>query len=440
MNKRKKGLLFIAIVFCFNEFTVAQVSSNNNSTVTKSDSSKIKVEFSGFVRNDVFFDSRQVISSRPASQGELLLYPAPVTKDANGKDINATPSLTMLSVASRATANITGPKAFGAKTSGVLEGEFFGNVNGNENTFHLRHAYAKLDWGKTQLLFGQYWHPLLNPDCFPSTEGYSVGIPFVAFGRNPQIRLTQQLNQHFSIVVAALSEIEIFSSAGSSTGIALGSSSAASTYINNAVVPNLHAQLIYKNKSFLWGAAIDYKSLQPALKDSVAGKYYAVSTKVNSVSFETYAKLTTNKVVAKAGFVAGQNLYDMIMLGGYFAYGTHGNITYKPDRVNSYWLDFAGTGKKVVPGIFFGYTKNGGASESGAVASYARGITIGGSSLDNLWRISPRCDFISGKFKFGTEVEITSAGYGIAGSNGKVEGTTTSAVNTRILFVTTYSF
>jgi hypothetical protein len=440
MNKRKKGLLFIAIVFCFNEFAIAQISSTNNPATTKPDSSKFKVEFSGFLRNDVFFDSRQVVSSRPASQGELLLYPAAVSKDANGKDINATPSLTMLSVASRATATITGPKAFGAKTSGLFEGEFFGNVNGNENVFHLRHAYAKLDWKNTQLGFGQYWHPLLNPECFPSTEGYSVGIPFVAFGRNPQIRLTQKLGEHFNLIVAALSEIEIFSSPGSSTGIALGSSSAASTYINNAVVPNLHAQLIYKNKSFLWGIALDYKSLQPALKDSLGGKYYAVSTKVNSLSFETYAKLTTKDVVAKAGFVAGQNLYDMIMLGGYFAYGTHGNITYKPDRVNSCWVDVAGTGKKIIPGIFFGYTKNNGASESGAVTSYARGITIGGTSLDNLWRISPRCDFVSGKFKFGTEVEFTSAAYGIAGSNGKVTGGTTSALNTRLLFVTTYYF
>ncbi|MDE3235068.1 MAG: hypothetical protein KGO81_03860 [Bacteroidota bacterium] len=434
LSTKQASFVFIVCI------TVTKGIAQVNPIRPTTDSTKVKVEFSGFIRNDIFFDSRQVISSRPASQGELLLYPAPVVKDANGNDINANPSLTILAITSRAAANITGPKAFGAKTSGVLEGEFYGNLNGNENVFHLRHAYAKLDWGKSQLLFGQYWHPLLNPECFPQTEGFSVGIPFVAFARNPQVRFTRQLNPQWSLTLAALSEIEVFSSAGSATGLALGAAAVSSNYINNAILPNVHAQLMYKSKSFLWGIALDYKSLQPALKDSLDEKYYSVHTKVNSLSFETYAKLVTKKLVAKTGFVAGQNLYDMIMLGGYFAYGTHGNITYQPDRVNAAWLDIAGTGKKIVPAIFVGYTQNMGATKSGAVASYARGISIGGNSLDNLWRIAPRCDFISGKFKFGTEVEMTAAAYGIAGSNGKVTGLTTTAMNTRILFVTVYAF
>jgi hypothetical protein len=121
------------------------------------------IKLYGFLRNDVMFDSRQVVSARPGNQGELLLYPANISKDLNGKDINAASSITMLSITSRLGVNVTGPDAFGAKTSGLLEAEFFGNANGNENVFRLRHAFAKLDWPKTQLAF---WAILASFICY----------------------------------------------------------------------------------------------------------------------------------------------------------------------------------------------------------------------------------------------------------------------------------
>jgi hypothetical protein len=83
------------------------------------------IKFSGFIRNDVFFDSRQVVSARPANQGELLLYPANVNNDINGKDINAASSLDMLAITTRLVGTVAGPDAFGAKTSGVIEAEFW---------------------------------------------------------------------------------------------------------------------------------------------------------------------------------------------------------------------------------------------------------------------------------------------------------------------------
>jgi hypothetical protein len=409
----------------------------------KADASTWGIKFSGFLRNDVFYDSRQVTSARPANQGELLLYPANVSNDLNGKDVNAAPSLTMLSITSRLTGTITGPDAFGAKTSGLFEGEFFGNANGNENVFRLRHAYAKLDWETTQLAFGQYWHPLFVTDCYPGVVSFNTGIPFQPFARNPQIRLTQKLGGGLNLILAAVSQTEAFVSAGSSTGIALGAAAAAQTFINDAVVPNLHAQLQYKSKTFVAGAAFDYKALRPALKVQSApgaSTYIATDEKVNSTTIELYAKLISKDVVVKAEYVAGQNMYDHLMFGGYLAYGAAPSVTYKPMGVTSYWFEIAGTGKNVIPGIFFGYAKNNGASDAGAVASYARSVAANGASIDNVLRVAPRMEFVSGKFKFGTEIEITSAAYGTAGSDGKVAGTTNTVTNTRLLFITSYSF
>ena len=440
---KKFSLLFTVFALLIAGFANAQTvaTSDAKPTEKKADASSTwGIKLSGFLRNDAFYDTRQVTSARPANQGELLLYPTNVSNDANGKDINAAPSFTMSSICTRLTGTITGPDAFGAKTSGLFEAEFFGNANGNENTFRLRHAYAKLDWATTQLGFGQYWHPLFVTDCFPGTVSFNTGMPFQPFARNPQIRLTQKLGKEFNLILAAVSQIEAFTSPGSSTGVALGASAASQTFINDAVIPNLHAQLQYKSKSFLAGAAFDYKSLRPALKATSGTTTVSTDEKVNSTTFEAYAKLSTKDVIVKAEFVAGQNLYDQLMFGGYLAYGTGTNITYKPMGVTSYWIEIAGTGKKVIPGLFFGYAKNNGASATGAVASYARSVAAGTASIDNVLRVSPRMDFVSGKFRFGTEIEITNAAYGTAGTDGKVTGTTTSVTNTRFLFITVYSF
>jgi len=447
-----KKRILIPCILLFAGIANAQTSPVKDSTHSKSTTTVTSekkadpswgIKFSGFIRNDVYYDSRQVVSARPAAQGELLLYPANVLNDINGKDINASPSLTMMAITSRLTGNVTGPDAFGAKTSGIIEAEFFGNANGNENVFRLRHAFAKLDWPKTQLAFGQYWHPLFVTDCFPSVLSFNTGMPFQPFARNPQIRLTQKLGNELNLIVAAISQTEAFVSSGPGTNIALGAAAASQAYLSNAVIPNLHAQLQYKGKSFLAGLALDYKSLRPALSaPSAPGVATLVSTnaKVNSLSFETYAKITTKDVIAKAEFLSGQNLYDQLMIGGYLAYGSAPAITYKPITVNSYWVEIMGTGKKFIPGIFVGYTSNDGASQDNAVASYTRGITAGKASLANVFRIAPRLETISGKFRFGLELEITSGAYGTAGTNGKVTGTTTTVTDNRMLFISSYSF
>ena len=447
-----KKRILIACILLSAGIANAQTSTAKDSTHSKENLVKSAekktdpswgIKFSGFIRNDVFYDSRQVVSARPAAQGELLLYPANVLNDVNGKDINAAPSLDMLAITTRLTGTVTGPDAFGAKTSGIIEAEFFGNANGNENLFRLRHAIARLDWPKTQLALGQYWHPLFVTDCYPAVLSFNTGMPFQPFARVPQIRLTQKLGSEINLIIAALSQTEAFVSSGPGTNTALGAAAASQAYIDNAVIPNLHAQLQYKGKVLLAGLALDYKSLRPALSaPSAVGATTLVSTneRVNSLTVETYAKITTKAVIAKAEFLSGQNLYDQLMIGGYLAFGTTPAITYKPITVNSYWVEIMGTGKKIIPGIFVGYTYNNGASQDNAVASYTRGITAGKTSLANVFRVAPRIETNSGRFRFGLEAEITTATYGAAGTNAKVTGTTNSVTDNRILFISSYSF
>ncbi len=59
---------------------------------------KFGISFSGFVKTDIFYDTRQ---SGCIREGHFLLYPENVLLDANNKDINDKPSFNMLSIQTR---------------------------------------------------------------------------------------------------------------------------------------------------------------------------------------------------------------------------------------------------------------------------------------------------------------------------------------------------
>ena len=129
------------------------------------------------------------------------------------------------------------------------------------------------------------------------------------------------------------------------------------------------------------------------------------------------------------------------MIGGYLGYvAVPGAVeTYAPTKTKSFWVDVAGTNKKIIPGIFIGYTQSNGAI-TGASAAYGRAIGVTGRGIKNILRVSPRIEFISGKFKVGTEMEYTAAQYGTLSTDAKIAGTTDQINNTRLLLTTTFSF
>ena len=66
---------------------------------------------------------------------------------------------------------------------------------------------------------------------------------------------------------------------------------------------------------------------------------------------------------------------------------------------------------------------------------------LGGANIDNVYRVSPRVVFISGKLDIAFELEHTVATYGKVSANTKAELTDLKAVaNTRALLAFTYKF
>jgi hypothetical protein len=408
------------------------LSSVLSNAQEKKDPPKFGITFSGFVKTDIFYDSRQTVNIR---EGHFLLYPDAINLDVNGNDINSKGSFNMLSIQTRLKGAISGPDAFGAKTSGVIEADFFGNAGSgldDVNGFRLRHAFAKLNWSKIELLVGQYWHPMFITEAFPDVISFNTGVPFQPFSRNPQVRLTYT-SGIASFIAAAYTQRDF-------QGI--GPDGASSKYLRNAGMPATHLQFQLKPAAgHLFGAGIDYKMIKPELFTiGNLGQKYISDEKLSSISAIGFMKLKFKPLIIKAEGIYAQNAHDMTMLGGYAVNGitnsVYGTRSFTNLNTFAFWTDFSTTGEKIKAGLFMGYTENLGANDEIKGAIYARG-----SNIDKVERIAPRVVFLSGKMTFAIEQEFTRAHYGTANGDKKGGVTATNSVaNSRTLLSCIYSF
>ena len=170
-------------------FVVLSISGYSQTAPTTAPAAKDwDVSVYGFIRTDYIWDTRK---SAQVREYNLNLYPLDESLDANGKDINDAGASNFLSVVTRLGVKAKGPDVWGAKVTGVLEGDFFGNTEQTIGLLRLRHAYATLDWSKTSITMGQTWYPTFIPEVFPGVANFSTGIMFNPFGKtiNPISRI-----------------------------------------------------------------------------------------------------------------------------------------------------------------------------------------------------------------------------------------------------------
>ncbi|HYW95451.1 MAG TPA: hypothetical protein VE870_07690, partial [Bacteroidales bacterium] len=278
---------------------------------------KIGISLSGYVKNDFFYDSRQTVNAR---EGHFLLWPAPLMPDANGIDLNDQPTLTMLAIQTRLTTKIKGPDAFGAKTSGLIEGDFFGQANANINLFRLRHAMVKFKWENTELITGQYWNPLFVAGCFPATIAFNTGVPIASFSRDPQIRLTHTVGK-VSFLIAALSQRDYPSRGPDPSDNAL--TLVSSEFLRNSTVPDMHLRISYNSgnenngANILAGAGVEWKKIVPRLYTVIGDKKYRVNESLSSYTVIVYSKITLPAITIKLQGRYGENIADVLSVSGF---------------------------------------------------------------------------------------------------------------------------
>jgi hypothetical protein len=388
---------------------------------------KVTVNISGHIWAESIFDTRQTVSAR---DGDVLLFPANELLDANGEDINAKANFNMLNIHSRARLKITVPSFLNAKVTGLIEGDFVGSANDKIGLFRLRHAMVKLNWEKSELLAGQYWHPMFTTDVYPQVASWGAALPYFPLERSAQLRYSYGATENSKFSITASTQLDFKST---------GPNGPSTEYIRNAAMPEFNATYVVGLESnFLIGANVGYKTLKPQLSYTVDTSTYKSEESIGSYHLNLFSKIKMDKAVIRLGAIYGQDLYEFVMLGGYGVSGTNskGEETYTNITTGSYWFDVDSglIGEKITLGIFGGYTKNYGSDDPITGAVYARGTDI-----DYGYRVSPRIVYGAGNARFRLEVAYDTAAYGTPDANYKVQNTS-DVSNVRILFATTLHF
>jgi len=382
---------------------------------------KPTLNWSGFVKAEALYDTRQIVEAR---EGYLLLYPKNVFLDKNGEDVNAQGSFNQYAMTARLTVKATGPDIFGAKAMALIEGDFTGASNLENNSFRLRHAYLKLKWSHASILAGQYWHPINIPEMIPNVLSLNTGAPFHPFSRQPQIRMDMSKGK-INTVLAISSQRDYMNS---------GPAGASSVYLRNSAIPNLHAQVQYVSEKLFGGIGFDYKHIHPRL---VTDSLYATKNAVNCLSYTAFIMAKTKPLILKMQWLYGQGLNDHLLMGGYGITHTDpmtNQQEYTPLTYLSGWLNLQTTGKTWRGSLFAGYTKGFGATDEITGAMYARDANIA-----YVYRIAPMLSYSNGKLLLATEFEFTTAAYGSPDAHFKVLDSS-PVTNTRISFSAGYYF
>jgi hypothetical protein len=386
---------------------------------------KFSYQFYGFVRGELYADSRQ---NTETVDGLFYLLPNDRLLDANGKDLNGTPSSSFYSFTSRLGMNIKGPNVGKAQSSAKIETDFGGNA-GITFLLRVRQAYVKLDWksGSTVLL-GQTWHPFFG-DVAPQVLNLSTGAPFQPFNRSPMVQYSFARNG-FKMQASALYQLMYLST---------GPAGKTEDYQKNGLLPELCLGADYGHGGFLAGAGVELLSLRPRMQSLLNGNTYRVNERITSLSYEAHAKYTQGLLYLAGKTVLSSNMNHTAMVGGY-GVSAIDNITgeqqYTPFRHSTTWVNVV-YGNHWQGGFYGGYTKNLGSGKELLAADKVYGL---GMNLDRLLSLSAQFSYNLPHWKMGAEYQAATGWYGTMSlADGKVNDTH-SVTNHRIVALFMYYF
>lgn len=397
---------------------------------------KFKVKISGYVKYEMFEDSRQTINAR---QGTILVVPKMPEYDPNHVDIHDAPHWNMAGIRSRIYFDITGPKLGHAYTSAKIGTDFADS--GELAVLRLRDASMQLYWehsqhSNTRLVVGQSHHPMVLGEPYPATLGYSEGILINPAGFAPQAT--------------------IFYTTGALTLIGSLNANWKTFAGRNAVAPCIFlASEITIQKKNIIGAGIDFHREVPRLQTdaeiATLGQSFATTNGFNSWAAYVSAFFEINNFKAKFRWLYAENGQRYYLLSGFATKAEGYNPTtderqYTNLRSISYWTELIYRYKKAEVGIFMGYVKNIGSrhqlitDEDGfADTRFITTFYPEAAKTDYVLRIQPRLKYYLDPIHFGMELEYCCAGYGQVNKFGKIEKSSPTSV-ARLLFVACYVF
>lgn len=378
-------IIFILLIFITaNAYSQGFITAKN-----------IKVDFSGFVRNDFIYDSRRNVD---ACDQLIDLYPRKPEYDANGEDINTNSSAKMLNTFTRFGTRFTGLEVGDAKISALVEIDF--TAGSMIPAVRLRHAYTLFTWQKSKLLFGRTWHPTFVDKVYPFMLNENTGLPYHVFNRSPQLRYTYTITPNIDLMAAAVYQFEYNN---------YGPEGKNYKYQRDAVVPNLHAQVQYYNANWVIGAGYDWKSIMPRTYTTGTAGKFVTNERLNTYAAMAYVKFSKEKLIFSTKTMFGQNLSESLMPGGYAVASTNPATGYETYTPLNHWYNWVNIvyGTKWKAGIFAGHLKNFGASQNNVGEIYAMAPDV-----DIMFKVSGLLSFNYRNFMIGTELAWNTTAYG----------------------------
>lgn len=406
---------------CRKLLTVVAVMSTTLGLIAQTNENKEpEIVLHGFVRADAAFDSRLNAESR---EGFFIFYPLKPKLDVEGNDLNQVANFNQWGMTTRLNLTAKGPQVLGAVVKAFIEGDFTGPSNSENNAFRLRHGYVEMKWEKTSIMAGQYWSPLDVPEMLPRVLALNTGAPFRSFTRSPLVKF-EYFPGKLKMIAVAYAQRDYPSP---------GTDGSSQNYLRNGLIPNLHLQLQYCGNKIFSGLGIDYKQLRPRL---VTDSLVKANELVRSIAFHAFTRITLGKFEIKTQAIAGQNLSDHLMLGGY-AVKTTDSLDHRT-YVNLWnvaaWADMTYEIKKWRLGLFTGYTKNMGTQHAATNLFYGRG-----NQIDYVYRIAPRFEANFKPVFITLEMEYTGVGYGTPDDRYKLSQITETG-NIRLQTAVVYQF
>ena len=363
------------------------------------------VKVGGFIRTDMYWDSRMTTGPR---ESMLLFFPRNEQLNEAGKDINAIPNFNWGAMGSRLSASITAPDFLGAKVTGLTEVEFIGQADAQTNVLRMRHAWVNLDWGKSKLLVGQFWHPMFRAETMPLCVSLNVGASVGPLARNPQVRFTQALSETFSVQATAFTERDFLS---------VGPDGGSTVYQKHALVPSANLTLMHRatDGNFIVGAGAGLKTIKPYNVHNVRTAE-RVDGLLSSFAANLFMGCAVGDFTFRLNGFYGGNMSDMMLPGGYAVLKSTDidkirEMEYTPFNTLAATLDVGySVHKNLKIGISGGMNMNLGTADEFAVANST--FTTWGSHINQMMRVAPRATYQAGRVQFGAEVEFTQAAFG----------------------------
>lgn len=446
------SFLFTLILLSFSSSLLAQ-----NDEKSKAKTDKVDVKLYGFIRNYLYYDSRNVATVcggdyhlipydedwNITSQQESSLSNIQLPEGSEMRyDRNAIPQTHFQALSTRIGLALSGGSLLGAVGSGKLEADFagFGTTN---TVLRLRLAYMKLDWNNERvthsLLAGQDWHPL-SGDIMPEALGFAAGSPFRPHSRTPQLRY--EMNSHgMSVMVAILYQYQYTTP---------GPEGESSVYANRSLLPEMFLGVGYRGRHIYTqlGCDITNFTVREAFSetpfDTVHLQPYLFKDYCRSFSPSFYFQYVDGKFSLKMRTTLAQNLAHLNMMSGYARVFENDDTTswkYKPLSASVSYLDLA-YGKKWRANLLFGYHKNLGLPDGFVIDGNAIYMKKGIDNINSIYRIAPSISYNSKTFNIGVEYEWTAVSYGDLMPDGTVADNDNIHLvsNHRICFLFKYNF